>query len=345
MSTLDFTQSVSGLAQSYEVGLRAYLASNNEEMLHRAYELGRAAVLSDVGLLDMVELHQNALRNIIAATPPDEMPEKIRHATDFLEESLSPFEITHRGYRNAIELVHHITWFTSIACHEVKAPLTSILSSAGMLKEMLETDHDSSENRLLLNVLDSVAILTARTTDMMDIASLYAGSFRLRPRLIQVSSLLKHVCAHLQIEVEGQGMGLHVSIPNDLPRAELDPDRIEQVVTNLVQNAARYAAGGGRIDLCASSLDNHLLIEVRDYGRDEGVVEHIRQVLDDRSAGRDRAARGAGLGLILCRQLIAAHHGRFAVLAGPGGGSILQIWLPLRQRQGDMEGVVESSHR
>jgi two-component system sensor histidine kinase ResE len=269
----------------------------------------------------------------------------LKGALIFLEESLSPYEITHRGYQDAVELKHHITRFTSVACHEVKAPLTSILSSAGMLQELLEAEQGTAEHRLFTNLLKGVEILKSRTDDMMDIAGLYSGTLSIRIRPVNIAIFMRQVYSHLELEARWKGLELHLHLDKNLSYAEFDPDRIEQVITNLVQNAIKYASDGGSIDLAASAQENTLIIEIRDYGNGVSLGEHLMEVLSDRRITRDSQAHGTGLGLILCRELIEAHRGRISVSSIPGNGHIFQLCLPFTQDHRNVEGVSESTYR
>lgn len=332
-------------AEQYQSALQAYLDKDGEQMLRQAYEFGRDAILSGLGLLDVIEIHYQTLGTVLSQIPPDTIALKVVDAKVFLEETLSPFEITYRGYKDAVELVQHVTQFTSMACHEVKSPITSILSSAGMLREMLEPDQDSTEDKLLMNVLQSVSILKARTNDMMDIAGLYSGMFSIQVRPVEFADFLQRVYEHLEPEVRLRDMQLNLTIAKHIPPVELDPDRIEQVITNLVQNATKYASQGGRIDLKATVHGQNLLIEVRDYGEGLSAVEQRMMLLVDKSIGRDNQARGTGLGLILSRKLVEAHHGTITISSKPGKGSRFKIWLPLLPKDNGLGGTLESSHR
>src|ERR1700745_3637017 len=90
------------LAQQYMAALRRYLAERNERALHQAYELGRRTIADGLGVIDMAKIHEDVLLAILpkSATPEESM-HLARSASAFLAESLSPFEMTHRGFCNA----------------------------------------------------------------------------------------------------------------------------------------------------------------------------------------------------------------------------------------------------
>src|SRR5574341_1807230 len=329
MSAPETTSSVNDLSARYASALQGYLAGGGEETLRQAYEFGRAALLSGLGIIDMVELHHDAMRDVLARTPPDRVAVHAREAMVFFEESLSPFEITHRGYLHAVDVMHRVTRFASLVSHEVRGPLTSILSSAGMLQEMTETDRQSPQGKLIDNVLRGAAILRSRADDMMDIASLYSGTLSIELKPTHIKDFLRQVYDRLEPEVHSRRMRLTLDLPDSLPDAEIDPDRIEQVISNLVQNAVKYASEGRRVDLSAAARGNDLMIEVRDHGKGLSPRQQRTLFRADRPRPRRRGARSAGLGLMLCKQLVDAHQGNITLVSRPGEGSTFRVLLPL----------------
>ena len=125
-----------------------------------------------------------------------------------------------------------------------------------------------------------------------------------------------------------------VDLPEALPTASADRDKIERVVTNLVDNAVKYTPNGGQITLAARAEAEHLLLSVTDTG--PGIPEEQRQRIFERFAqvkGDTRARRGFGLGLAYCRLAVEAHGGRIWVEPGPGGvGSRFAFTLPISPR-------------
>src|SRR5260370_41029357 len=116
--------------------MKTYRARGGEDALQQAYEFGRSAVFAGLGILDVAEIHHRAISAILLNRPPEEMAQGVKNAMIFFEESVSPFEITHRGYREAVDTIQRVINFAFMATHEIKAPLTSILSSAGILQEI-----------------------------------------------------------------------------------------------------------------------------------------------------------------------------------------------------------------
>ncbi len=329
MSTKYFQKSMKQLAFAYTSALEIYLTESGEDALRQAYELGREAVRSNLGILDMAELHHQAVKTALRNVPPNQVDQQTKNAMTFFEESLSPFEFTHRGYRDAVEIMRRVANFAFIATHEIKAPLTSILSSASMLNEILDADQYSTQGRLLANILNGVTILKSRADDMMDMAGLYAGALSVHVKPVDVQDFLCQVFERLEPEVQLQGMKLDLHVAKSLPEVKFDPERVEQVITNLVQNAVKYAAEGGQIELKASIRDDSLVIVVGDRGKGLPLYEQKMLIAASGSVGRNDHAQGTGLGLMLCEQIVEAHNGTLKLISRQGQGSIFEVQLPL----------------
>ena len=330
MSINYFQQSrVEQISVAYTAALKAYLTDSGEDALRQAYELGRESLRANLGILDMTELHHQAIRIALQNIDPSLVEQQIKNAMVFFEESLSPFEITHRGYRDAVEIIRRVANFAFIASHEIKAPITSIHSSASMLSEILGADRYSTEGRLIANIIDGVLNLKSRTDDMMDMVGLYTGALSVQTKLVDPCGFLRQVFEHLEPEVRSHGMKLNLRISERLPQVQFDPQRIEQVITNLVQNAVKYAADGGYIEMSASIRTDHLLFRVGDRGRGLPIHEQDLLLATNAPMGRDAHAQGTGLGLMLCQQIIEAHHGAIKLVSRKGQGSIFEIQLPL----------------
>jgi two-component system, OmpR family, sensor histidine kinase KdpD len=128
-------------------------------------------------------------------------------------------------------------------------------------------------------------------------------------------------------------MKVDVHIPDDLPILHVDPILIEQVLVNILDNAAKYSPAGGRIEIGATLEGERVKVGVSDEG--PGIPAEARDTVFDvfyRVRAGDKQAAGTGLGLSICRGLIEAHGGRIEALPGPGGrGTTLAFWLPVEQ--------------
>lgn len=328
------------LLEQYLRTLQDYIAGAGEAALLQAYELGRKAVTDGLGVLEMAALHHEALATILARrVTPEERARIVRAAESFFVESVSPFEITHRGFLEAEVMLWHVLHFANVLCHELRAPLTSIRTSASMLHDVLHPDPKSTVGMLLANVLAGAGALKARTDDLVDLAAFQAGTLTIRPVPVDVGALLREVCQRLEPEVTRAGLKLNLALPEDLPIIQADPARLEQVVSNLLHNAMKYGSDGGRIDLSAAAAAESLIVEVRDYGVGISPSDQSRLFQPYFRVERDRQRiRGLGIGLALCRQLVEAHGGKIWVESDIGRGSIFRFSVRLEGAPGGRKG-------
>jgi signal transduction histidine kinase len=165
--------------------------------------------------------------------------------------------------------------------------------------------------------------------DLRTLSLADAGQLSLMRRPIEPRGLLEHTALAYLPVAESRGVALTVE-GADAPPILVDPDRLLQVLGNLVNNALRYTGDGGRIDLSATRSNGQVLLRVRDTG--PGIpTEDLPHIFDRFYRGdKARTSDGAsGLGLAIARSLVEAHGGRITAENVPGGGAQFTVSLPL----------------
>ncbi|MBC7258176.1 MAG: HAMP domain-containing protein [Chloroflexi bacterium] len=217
----------------------------------------------------------------------------------------------------------------SDVAHELRTPL-SVLQ--GNLRAILDDVYplDKAE---IARLYDETRILARLVDDLQELAQAEAGALRFNIVPTDVASVLRSAVARFEPAAEGKSIRLTCEIPEALPEAMADPDRVSQILNNLISNALRHTPEGGQIALSAAAKEGFVEISVADTG--EGIApEDLPHVFDrfwraDRS--RSRAGGGAGLGLAIVRALVEAQDGRVhAASEGPGKGSVFSFTLPTR---------------
>lgn len=327
-----------GVAAAYRSGLAAYLVHRSESQLSEAARLGRAAMSDGLGVLDMIVIHHSALAGLRSAEAQD-LRDLLSASALFLCEALSFFEMTHRGFQDAADAVMRMAQFALVVCHELRSPLTSIVTSLGMLQEVLGAGADTNEGRLINNAVKSAHILKTRTDDLQDLASYRAGILRLEPEIVDVEALLRGIAGRMEPMARQSGVEIQVDVAPQLPRVRADPSRLEQIISNLVTNGLKCAADGRRISIRALTRDASMLIEVQDYGQGMDVEARSKIFRTGPQRG-DETGMGLsmGIGLALCRELAEHHGGRIAVATEEGKGSVFTLELPLSRRAVSHEG-------
>ena len=218
--------------------------------------------------------------------------------------------------------------FLGTVSHELRAPLTSIKGSAAAL---LRTSSmlDAAEIQQFLRIIDSQADhILDLIGELLDVARIDAGTLSVTP---EPSALDLLVHRAMDTFLSGGGRGdIVIDLPPDLPRVLADRRRIEQVLTNLLTNAARHSPETSVIRVSAELEGVHMAISVSDDGvgvPSERLPYLFRKFF--RSEGDQQGSVGAGLGLAVCKGIVEAHGGRiWAESEGPGLGARFTFTLP-----------------
>lgn len=218
----------------------------------------------------------------------------------------------------------------SDVAHELRTPLTSI---RGYLEAMRDGVTDPTP-RLIGSLHEEALLLNRLIDDLQELALVEAGQISLVTQRMGLSEIVEKATSAIELELIDKELTLCCDIPADLPPIEVDPERIGQVLRNLLNNAIRHTPAGGKISITATAANDEILVAVRDTGT--GIApEHLPYIFErffraDRS--RNRATGGAGLGLTIVKQLVKAHGGRIWAESTTGLGSVFTFALPIAAR-------------
>jgi two-component system phosphate regulon sensor histidine kinase PhoR len=218
--------------------------------------------------------------------------------------------------------------FVANVSHELRTPLASIRLLVETLQE--GAMHDSEAAAHFLHRIDvEVDAMAGLVEELLELSRLESGSLRLEPRPCDVRELLEGVCNRLAPMAEDKSVDLRSDIQEGLPCVTADPDRIEQVLMNLLHNAIKFTPEGGEVELRARRQGPGVLIEVSDTGVGMSPAEAARvfERFYKVDAGRKREA-GAGLGLAIARHLVELHGSRLQAVSEVGRGSRFSFTLP-----------------
>ncbi|MEO1538982.1 MAG: ATP-binding protein [Pseudomonadota bacterium] len=224
--------------------------------------------------------------------------------------------------------------FLAIMSHEMRTPLNGIL---GMLDLLRGTGLTTKQSEYVKAATRSGEVLLHHVGDVLDLTQVQDGRMKLASKGFNLTVLLKDVVFENRGAAEGRNNTLTADIAEDVPDRMIgDPNRIRQVLSNLVSNAIKFTEHGSiaitvevqtrteeRVTLCFDVTDDGI-----------GIPEdHQRRVFDEfvtLDAGFDRKSGGTGLGLAICRQLVSLMGGKIAVESFPGSGSRFYFTTPLR---------------
>jgi PAS domain S-box-containing protein len=222
------------------------------------------------------------------------------------------------------------TEFVSMVSHELRTPMTSIKGYTDlMLMESVGSLSDGQEKFLSI-VRNNVDRLTMLVDDLLDISRIESGRLELAPQPISLQAAVDRVVASIEARAKEKGVLLRSQLPSDLPMVHADPDRVAQVLTNLVGNAYQYTPSGGEIVVSAQARDGEVHVAVQDTGI--GISPEDREKIFDRFFRADspevQQTSGTGLGLPIVKSLVEMQGGRIWVESELGEGSCFTFTLP-----------------
>jgi len=229
------------------------------------------------------------------------------------------------------ELSEMKTEFVSVVSHELRTPLTSIMGFAQTLSGDSGTIGVEERGEFLGIIEQESNRLLVMINDLLDMSRMEAGRpLPVNYTEVDVQELARHVVRFQSVTTTAHHF--QFEFPEDGVSVVADPDKVEQVLTNLVSNAIKYSPKGGDVTIGGHCRDDECVVYVRDQGLGMG-PEEISQLFEryqriDRDA--IKGIRGTGLGLYLVRALVEAHRGRVWVESEPGKGSTFSFALPLR---------------
>ena len=226
----------------------------------------------------------------------------------------------------------------STISHDLRTPLAALVGLTDTLA-LTEPPPTAQQLEIVQSVRQSALRMNALVNNLLDMARLEAGSVHLnrqwQPMEEAVGSALA-VCAPVL-----QGRPVRIDLANDLPLLHLDAVLIERVLCNLLENAAKYTAAGTAIDVTARATSDAVVLTVDDHGPGlpRGKEEAIFQKFE--RGTKESATPGVGLGLAICRAIVAAHGGTITAQTRPGGGARFTVRLPRGEPPDDDGGSAE----
>jgi signal transduction histidine kinase len=170
--------------------------------------------------------------------------------------------------------------------------------------------------------------VTRLLSDLLDASRIDAGRLRLRPQVVDVAEIVRTVLAG-RVAAGDHPDRFVLTAPGGLPETWLDPDRITQVVANLVENAVRHGVGTVRVDVVATkAADGEAAVELTVSDEGAGIDEVSRSRIFSRFWHGHGHPGGTGLGLFIVKGIVETHHGAIDVDAAPGGGARFRVLLP-----------------
>ena len=219
--------------------------------------------------------------------------------------------------------------FVAMASHEFKAPLTSITAYTDVLGQQLTDDEFPHAGEFLGVIRNEAGRLLRMVNRILDFTRMEHGSPLLALKPVDMEPLVRETVRSLGPRISSKNLVVAVESPAGLPRAEVDPDLIRQVLVNILHNAVKFTPQGGRITIRLQEEESAVGVSVMDDG--PGIPpEDIRRIFGEfyRAEGGTAPEVGTGLGLTIARHIVNLHGGHIEVERRPEGGSDFRFLVP-----------------
>ncbi len=304
-----------------------FLASANRTLLLVAVGAGLGAVLLMLGLSRRILGPVEALTMAARRMEAGDLSQRVEITSgDEIGDLARAFNRMADGLARLEELRRQLV--TDVA-HELRTPLTNI---RGYL-EALRDGVVEPERTVIDSLHEEAMLLNHLVDDLQELSLADAGGLKLERRPLVLADVVDRATGAVRPRAEAEGVALRVGLPEGLPLVHVDPQRIGQVLRNLLDNGLTHTGPGGEIVVDARARGEWVEVGVRDTGAgiaaDDLPYVFERFYRADRS--RSRATGGAGLGLAIAKQLVEAHGGRIGVQSEIGQGTRFTFTLPVAE--------------
>ncbi|UCH59804.1 MAG: GAF domain-containing protein [Anaerolineales bacterium] len=223
--------------------------------------------------------------------------------------------------------------FVSVVSHELRIPMTSIKGYTDLILKGAAGEVSDQQSKFLEIIQNNVGRMSVLVSDLSDISRIEMGRLKLEPAMVQLHEYIEETIQRLQHRLAEKKHITELKLSEALPAVFADPDRLVQVLTNLVSNANKYTPEGGKIRIRARQEGEFVRIEVIDNGI--GIQAEDQAKLFTQFFRSDdplvREQQGWGLGLNLTKRLIELMGGTIRAESVPGKGSNFWFTLPIRE--------------
>jgi two-component system sensor histidine kinase GlrK len=228
------------------------------------------------------------------------------------------------------QLDHMKADFFASMSHELRTPLTSIKEGTGLLLDGVGGETTERQRKLLAIVAEESNRLIGVVNSLLDLSKMEAGMMSYEFEMVHIDPLVRRAISEITPLVEAKQIELQSAIESKLPAARLDPERILQVLRNLIGNAVKFTPNGGQVRVSARPVNGKLEVSVKDSG--PGIpAESLTTIFEKFSQGKPKSfltRQGTGLGLAIAKSIINSHGGEIWAESQLGEGSTFVFVLP-----------------
>ena len=239
--------------------------------------------------------------------------------------------------------------FISVISHELRTPLTSIKESVSLILDGVTGPLNEEQKKFLTIAKNNIDRLAKLITDILDLSKLEAGRIHMHKKKTNINSIIKDVYAAAKISADQKKINLSLSLEESIEPTWVDPDRIDQVLKNLISNALKFNRDNGTIKISSSkeriSERDFVKITVEDngIGIPHEEIENLFRNFSPLDTSMTRRHNGAGLGLAISKGIVELHGGDIWVISEPEMGSKFIFTIPIYKKYEEFNFLIEEA--
>lgn len=263
----------------------------------------------------------------------ERLTQAMRRTDEALAETRSANEKITTLYRQTLDLDELKSQFFANVSHELRTPLTLIMSP--LAQRLTAGNQREAVRRQDEMMLRNARLLYRHVTDLLDAAKLQSGHMTIDYARVDLGGLTRAMAAQFDSLAQEKRFDYRIDVPASMT-AEVDGERIQRILLNLLSNAFKFTPDGGRIEVRLRAEAEEAVLDVEDNG--DGVAADMREAVFERfrqvEGGAQRRYGGTGLGLAIVKEFAELHGGGASVTDAPGGGALFRVRLPRRAPAG-----------
>lgn len=215
----------------------------------------------------------------------------------------------------------------SIVSHDLRSPLATISMAASLLDDLSRPEEERAQ--MVRMVKRATERMDRLVRDMLEVSRLDSGrTLPIDARCVDVAPVLREACEAQAAVAQSGGLLVECDVPEALPAVQVDCDRVQQVVCNLVGNAMKFTPPGGRITIAARAEGDAVQVSVKDTGAGMSEAD-LERIFEPYWQARRTASLGTGLGLKIAKGIVEAHGGRIWAESALGEGTTFFFTMPV----------------
>jgi signal transduction histidine kinase len=245
-----------------------------------------------------------------------------------------------KGKKELEELQKQKDELFAVIIHDIKNPVALIKSLVELLRSYDLTASEQQE--IIADIFETTTKIVSLSQEVSRILSLETTTISLNIEPTNINDVINDICRQNSVSAKNKSINILLDLKQDLPEAELDFQKVEEIIDNLVSNAIKFSHAGGEIRLRSNTTGDTIVVEVSDngLGLSEGDIQKAFQRGARLSAKPTGNEPSSGLGLWIVRKLVEAHNGRVWVKSALGKGSTFAFSLPIAHEAKEAEATV-----